>query len=317
FYSAQLQNPQIRWSIPDSFAVSYADVFMKAASERRRNNVQSSEEEELMASLGPVIIAGVYVHLYVASPGWVLRRPELFLDSVMDTWIENISKLPDSALLLRLLTRACCAVLVDRPGLLDALPRKGYLHRIIDLLAQVNDPEGAKAAVLLLHHMSRSKLCIQAMADRDTIGGIMRVINCCIGEELGLVGETLFGIFDSPDCDPLIAQALKHDLIGYVLQLLRNGLPRSVRDPGQTRAYLVRALKAMQRSPTYGNKVRECCFCPVNQINHDESVGCCVCLERRFTAAKTLNSAIAAKTGHVAGESEVTLSDNHDMVWDP
>ncbi|KAA3681187.1 DnaJ subfamily C member 13, partial [Paragonimus westermani] len=260
FYANQLQNPKIRWSLPDSFSVSYADVLMKAASERlRTGSVDSAreEEEELMATLGPLVIAGVYLHLYVASPGWVLRRPELFLDSVLDTWIETVGRLPGSTLLLRLLTRACATVLADRPGLLDALPRKGYLHRIIDLLTSITDPEGAKAAVLLLHRMSMSKLCVQAMADRDTIGGLLRVVNCCIGEELGLVGETLFGIFDSPDCDPLVAQALKHDLIGYALQLLHNGLPRSVKEPGQTCAYLVKALKAMQRSPTYGAKVTE------------------------------------------------------------
>lgn len=50
------------------------------------------------------------------------------------------------------------------------------------------------------------QLCVQAMADRDTIGGLLRVVSCCIGEELGLVGETLFCIFDTPDSDPLIAQ---------------------------------------------------------------------------------------------------------------
>ncbi|VDP87172.1 unnamed protein product [Echinostoma caproni] len=257
FYETQLKNPRIRWSLPDSFTVSYAEVLMKNATERMRTNADCTEEQQVLSSLGPVVVAGVYLHLYVASPGWVLRRPEVFLDSVLDSWIEAAGKLPSSALLLRLLTRSCAAVLKDRPGLLDSLPRKGYLHRVVDLLGEINDPEGAKAAVLLLHRMSSSKLCVQAMAERDTIGGLLRVVSCCIGEELGLVGETLFCIFDSPDSDPLIAQALKHDLISYVLQLLRNGLPSSVKEPGQTCAYLVKALKAMQRSPTYGSKVTE------------------------------------------------------------
>ena len=44
-------------------------------------------------------------------------------------------------------------------------------------------------------------------------------------------------------------------MIGFVLQMLQNGLPASVREPGQTRAYLIKALKAMQRSSSYGAKV--------------------------------------------------------------
>ena len=50
------------------------------------------------------------------------------------------------------------------------------------------------------------QLCVQAMAERDMIAGLIRVVNHCIGEELGLVGETLFCIFDTPYSDPLIAQ---------------------------------------------------------------------------------------------------------------
>ncbi|VDQ01474.1 unnamed protein product [Trichobilharzia regenti] len=93
------------------------------------------------------------------------------------------------------------------------------------------------------------------MAESDMIGGLIRVVNQCIGEELGLIGETLFCLFDTQYSDPLIEQALKHDLIGFVLRMLQNGFPSSVREPGQTRAYLIKALKAMQYSAVHGAKV--------------------------------------------------------------
>ncbi|VEL17001.1 unnamed protein product [Protopolystoma xenopodis] len=51
-----------------------------------------------------------------------------------------------------------------------------------------------------------NKTCVQAMSERDTIGGLLRAAKCCIGEELGLIGETLFCIFDTPGSDALIAQ---------------------------------------------------------------------------------------------------------------
>ena len=40
-----------------------------------------------------------------------------------------------------------------------------------------------------------------------------------------------------------------------MLQALKRGLPVSVREPGQCRAYIVKALKAMQKSPLYGSQV--------------------------------------------------------------
>ncbi|VEL26474.1 unnamed protein product [Protopolystoma xenopodis] len=77
--------------------------------------------------------------------------------------LKLLPDLPDSTCLLRLVTRSCVTVLHDRPGLLDALPRKGYLHRLVDLLADISDPEGAKAAVQLLHQMSKSKVVFQVL----------------------------------------------------------------------------------------------------------------------------------------------------------
>lgn len=50
-------------------------------------------------------------------------------------------------------------------------------------------------------------------------------------------------------------QALKCDLIDFLLQTLQRGLPVTVREPGQCRAYIVKALKAMQKNPLYGMQV--------------------------------------------------------------
>ncbi|TNN08971.1 DnaJ subfamily C member 13 isoform 1 [Schistosoma japonicum] len=253
FYNAQLDDRNIKWNLPDSFKVPYTEVISKKANEENSN--KPNEIAQYVACLGPIQIAGVYLHLYISHPGWTLRHPELFLNEIMEKWIEAIHQLPDSTLLVRLLTRSCKTVLTDRPGLIDSLPRSGNVHRILELLAKVNDPEGAKAIVVILHQMSASKLCVQSMSESDMIGGLIRIVNQCIGEELGLIGETLFCLFNTQYSDPLIEQALKHDLIGFVLRMLQSGFPSSVREPGQTRAYLIKALKAMQYSTAYGAKV--------------------------------------------------------------
>ncbi|VDP44031.1 unnamed protein product [Schistosoma margrebowiei] len=244
FYHSQLEDRNIKWNLSDSFKVPYTEVIAKKANEENKN--KPNEIAQYVACLGPIQIANVYLHLYISHPGWTLRNPELFLNECMEKWIEAIHQLPNSALLVRLLTRACKTVLTDRPGLTDSLPRSGNVHRVLELLAKVDDPEGAKAIVIILHQMSASKLCVQSMSESNTISGLIRIVNRCIGEELGLIGETLFCLFDTQYSDPLIEQALKHDLIGFILRMLQNGFPSSVREPGQTRAYLIKALKAMQ-----------------------------------------------------------------------
>ncbi|KAL3317069.1 DnaJ subfamily C member 13 [Cichlidogyrus casuarinus] len=272
FHEQQKQDRKARWSVPDSYRVCYKEAMIKMLEEDRfeplprtgeHSDEQSDEREaqriaeaRLGGEEGPVAVSGVYLYLYAQNPGWVLRQPEIFLDGIMTKWIEvTLKELPGSLILLRLVTRCILAVLQDRPGLLDSLPRKGYVHRLCDQLSGVKDLEGSKSVALIIHKMTTNKLCVASMADRDTIGSLISVMQCCQGQELGLIGEILFNVFDTPNCEALIAQALEHDLIGYVMTLLQDGLPPYVKNAGQTRAYLVKTLKAMQRSPIYGARI--------------------------------------------------------------
>ncbi len=48
------------------------------------------------------------------------------------------------------------------------------------------------------------------MIERETIAGYLHVTRYCIGEELGTLGETMFNIFNTTGCDPLVAQVSTH-----------------------------------------------------------------------------------------------------------
>ncbi|CAH8642884.1 unnamed protein product [Schistosoma rodhaini] len=162
FYNSQCDNHNMKWNLPDSFKVPYTEIIAKKANEENKN--KPNEIAQYVACLGPIQIANVYLHLYISHPGWTLRNPELFLNECMEKWIEAIHQLPNSTLLVRLLTRACKTVLTDRPGLTDSLPRSGNVHRVLELLAKVDDPEGAKAIVIILHQMSASKVSLRGYA---------------------------------------------------------------------------------------------------------------------------------------------------------
>lgn len=55
------------------------------------------------------------------------------------------------------------------------------------------------------------------MIERETISGYQHVVAYCVGEELGTMGETLFNIFNTPGCDPLVAQVTHPPLTMFQL----------------------------------------------------------------------------------------------------
>ena len=67
-YASQKQDAQVIWRLPDDATV--------AAPTRP----------------GEPIVGGVYLRLFVANPGWVVRRPKEFLAELMDTCLALMNK---------------------------------------------------------------------------------------------------------------------------------------------------------------------------------------------------------------------------------
>ncbi|VDQ10139.1 unnamed protein product [Trichobilharzia regenti] len=53
-----------------------------------QNKHKPNEIAQYVACLGPIQVAGVYLHLYISHPGWTLRHPELFLNELMEKWYQ-------------------------------------------------------------------------------------------------------------------------------------------------------------------------------------------------------------------------------------
>jgi DnaJ family protein C protein 13 len=64
----QKQNPQVMWRLPDDTTVTAP------------------------TSPGEPVVGGVYLRLFVANPGWVVRRPKEFLSELMDTCLGIMNK---------------------------------------------------------------------------------------------------------------------------------------------------------------------------------------------------------------------------------
>ena len=63
-YQSQRDNITAKWSLPEDFSVVYTNVE------------------------GELVIGGVFLRLYIANPGWVLRKPKEFIIELLEKWSE-------------------------------------------------------------------------------------------------------------------------------------------------------------------------------------------------------------------------------------
>lgn len=69
FYNRQRLNPtEVKWSVDEKF------------------ELLSDDEESQRVRQTELIVAGVYIRLLIANPGWVVRRPREFLTELLSRW---------------------------------------------------------------------------------------------------------------------------------------------------------------------------------------------------------------------------------------
>ena len=62
-----MDNPAARWILSEGFSVVYADIE------------------------GEMVVGDVFLRLFVANPGWVLRKPKEFITELLEKWSEIVS----------------------------------------------------------------------------------------------------------------------------------------------------------------------------------------------------------------------------------
>ena len=61
-FKSQYDNIEAKWNIPEDFQVVYTVV------------------------QGEMTIGGVFLRLFIANPGWVLRKPKEFIVELLERW---------------------------------------------------------------------------------------------------------------------------------------------------------------------------------------------------------------------------------------
>ncbi|KFO32708.1 DnaJ like protein subfamily C member 13, partial [Fukomys damarensis] len=229
-FRSQQDNPDINWKLPEDFAV----VFGEAE--------------------GELAVGGVFLRIFIAQPAWVLRKPREFLIALLEKLTELLEKNSPHGETLETLTMATVCLFNAQPQLADQVPPLGHLPKVIQAMNHRNNAI-PKSAIRVIHALSENELCVRAMASLETIGPLMNGMKKR-ADTVGLACEAINRMFQKEQSE-LVAQALKADLVPYLLKLLEGIGLETLDSPAATKAQIVKALKAMTRSLQYGEQVNE------------------------------------------------------------
>ncbi|KAK0045772.1 dnaJ subfamily C member 13-like isoform X1 [Biomphalaria pfeifferi] len=226
---AQKEDANAKWNMQEDFEVVYSDV------------------------QGEMVVGGVFLRLFIANPAWVLRRPKEFLTELLENWTKVTQAVNCNTEELETLTTAIVCLFQSNNPLLDQVPSLGYIPRVVAAMSSKNTAV-PRSGIQVFHQLANSELCIRSLATVDCINPLKTAMKIR-KDAIGLAAEALYKMFEKGE-DELVQQALSADLIPYLLKLLEGGL-EAMDNPASTKAQIVKALKAMQRSLAHGEKVTE------------------------------------------------------------
>ncbi|XP_058409068.1 dnaJ homolog subfamily C member 13 isoform X1 [Diceros bicornis minor] len=226
-FKNQRDNPDVNWKLPEDFAV----VFGEAE--------------------GELAVGGVFLRIFIAQPAWVLRKPREFLVALLEKLTELLEKNNPHGETLETLTTATVCLFNAQPQLADQVPPLGHLPKVIQAMNHRNNAI-PKSAIRVIHALSENELCVRAMASLETIGPLMNGMKKR-PDTVGLACEAINRMFQKEQSE-LVVQALKADLVPYLLKLLEGIGLENLDNPAATKAQIVKALKAMTRSLQHGEQ---------------------------------------------------------------
>ena len=116
-----------------------------------------------------LVISGIYVRLFIANPGWVLRKPREFLSDLLENALQIMQSSNPNLENLETVTTALVKLLEAQPALADLVPATGYTSRILSSISNL-DNKFQKPGVLIINILSRYENMTNFCVDYDQNG---------------------------------------------------------------------------------------------------------------------------------------------------
>lgn len=230
--AAQLNDSNTPWEVPEQMPLLSADP-------TRANELQ---------------VAGVYVRLFVANPGWLLRRPKQFLTELFEQLQRMLQftteQIAEEEPRLKMLGAGTSALLNAQPALMELIPAMGFVPTLLDACNSSRPVVAVSCCVQLLDQLSLSKACVDAMLQHRQL---VTRLEDAIRVDRGLAGSVCDCLLRVLRVEPdqLMSQAMAGRLIPLLLQLLDEPQTGSA-----SKAQVVRLLKEMCESGAAGEQLK-------------------------------------------------------------
>ncbi len=101
-----------------------------------------------------LVISGIYIRLFIANPGWVLRKPREFLTDLMETALQIMKSAQPDLQKLEAVTEALVKLLSAQPPLAEMVPATGYLSRIFSQMGSL-DARTVKGGLVMVNELAK------------------------------------------------------------------------------------------------------------------------------------------------------------------
>nr|CAB3238835.1 dnaJ homolog subfamily C member 13 [Phallusia mammillata] len=201
-----------------------------------------------------IMVGGVFLRLFVAQPGWVLRNPKDFTVAIMDKFLALVSEERPNVENLETVTQSICCLFSSQPLLAEHIPVLGHLPSVFKKMLCQNDAIH-KSCILVIHVLSSNESCVQTYGNFDCIKPLMYAMKSR-PDMLGYACETLHRLFSVPASSQLMQQVVQCKLVQYLLELLDGVGIKGSENISSTKAQIVKTLKAMLNNVDFGEMIQ-------------------------------------------------------------
>uniref|UniRef100_A0A915PRU8 J domain-containing protein n=1 Tax=Setaria digitata TaxID=48799 RepID=A0A915PRU8_9BILA len=232
-------------SIPVMFSDNFKILMVDQTQDTGAENCAYADVME-----NELVIAGVFLRLFIANPSWQVRHPKQFTAELIEKVLECMER-PSSE--LDTITSAFIALLANHPTVANHLPAQGYLPQFCAIMSS-SVGHASRSAILILSHLAENTYCADSLAKLNCIKGIMKSMK----EQPALIRDSAHALkcLLKRNCSDLAAQMLTTGMIQYLLQLLGDNM-QGIDNAAAAKAEIVDALKNVSLDLQYGPKIAE------------------------------------------------------------
>ncbi|MFH4982194.1 hypothetical protein AB6A40_008903 [Gnathostoma spinigerum] len=232
-FDSSNENPELIWNdsarnnvkrtISNSLNQLYASQSVDPSTKWNSNEIGSNcAYSDLMS--GEVVVAGVFLRLFIANPSWSVRHPKEFTTQLMERVIELI-RCPSFE--LESVTSAFVGLIRNHPTVADQLPSQGYLPQFCEAVSSAS-VKSCRSAILILNALTENAYCTDALTKLNCVAGIMQAMK----NQPASVREGIHAVKNMAkrNTSGFASQFISTGMIHYLLKLLDSGMQgRSLR----------------------------------------------------------------------------------------